>query len=168
MGRIGLTSIDIPNSVIKIWDYAFGNCTDLKQVTIPESVVHLGIGAFSGCTGMNDIYTHIIHPENIRIMAKVFENVPMSTCRVHVPVGTLEIYRTTHPWQYFAHIYEHNFDCPSDVNVDGEVNIADINSVIDAIMQQDGDYRSLQDVNLDGEVNIADVNAIINSILGSQ
>ena len=50
-----------------------------------------------------------------------------------------------------------------DVNNDGEVNIADVNTVINYIL---GD-RSRQgvDVNNDGEVNIADVNAIIGIIL---
>lgn len=51
-----------------------------------------------------------------------------------------------------------------DVNDDGEVNIADINSVINVIL---GDISSqLADVNNDGEVNIADVNRIIGIILG--
>ena len=50
-----------------------------------------------------------------------------------------------------------------DVNNDGEVNIADVNTVIDFIL---GD-RSRQsiDVNGDGEINIADVNTVIDIIL---
>ena len=52
-----------------------------------------------------------------------------------------------------------------DVNGDGEVNIADINAVIDAILSNEG--NSACDVNGDGEVNIADVNTVINDILGS-
>lgn len=50
-----------------------------------------------------------------------------------------------------------------DVNNDGEVNIADVNTIIDYIL---GD-RSRQniDVNNDGEINIADVNAVIGIIL---
>ena len=164
-GRFGLTSIDIPNSVIKIWDHAFAHCTDLKQVTIPESTVLLGWGVFRGCTELTDIYSKIKHPDQIFINTDCFAEVPTTTCRLHVPVGSVEAYRTTDQWKDFVHIYEHNFDCLSDVNLDGEVNIADINSVIDAIMRQDGDYSSLHDVNLDGEVNIADINAIINYIL---
>ncbi len=50
-----------------------------------------------------------------------------------------------------------------DVNLDGEVNIADVNAVIDLIMDS-GDGRT-GDVNGDGEVNIADINAIIDAIL---
>ena len=50
----------------------------------------------------------------------------------------------------------------ADVNGDGEVNIADINAVIDAI--QNGNASLWYDVNDDTEVNIADVNAIIETI----
>jgi hypothetical protein len=50
-----------------------------------------------------------------------------------------------------------------DVNGDGEVNIADVNSVIDLILT--GKVSSAGDINGDGEVNIADINAIIDIIL---
>ena len=55
-----------------------------------------------------------------------------------------------------------------DVNGDGEVNIADVNAVISAILRNDA--TAAADVNGDGEVNIADVNALIDIILsgGSQ
>ena len=52
---------------------------------------------------------------------------------------------------------------PGDVNVDKEVNIADVNAVIDMILS--GNQNPLGDVNGDKEVNIADVNAIIDIIL---
>ena len=50
-----------------------------------------------------------------------------------------------------------------DVNLDGEVNIADINTVIDVILS--GNSLSTADVNGDGEINIADINAVIAIIL---
>jgi len=53
---------------------------------------------------------------------------------------------------------------PSDVNGDGEVNIADVNAVITAILGSSAEASC--DVNGDGEVNIADVNAVISAILG--
>ncbi len=55
-----------------------------------------------------------------------------------------------------------------DVNCDGEINIADVNSVIDFILNADGSTdieTSLADVNSDGEINIADVNMLISTIL---
>ena len=51
-----------------------------------------------------------------------------------------------------------------DVNGDGEVNIADVNAVINMILDSPAENG---DVNGAGEVNIADVNAIIDIILNS-
>ena len=54
---------------------------------------------------------------------------------------------------------------PGDVNVDGEVNIADVNATIDVILGGGNGNTMTADVNGDGEINIADVNALINLIL---
>ena len=55
-----------------------------------------------------------------------------------------------------------------DVNGDGEVNIADINTLIDIILGGKVDDATMQraDVNKDNEVNIADVNTVLDIILG--
>ena len=53
-----------------------------------------------------------------------------------------------------------------DVNDDGEVNIADVNAIIDAIISNRVVERA--DVNSDGEINIADINVVLNIILGAQ
>ena len=52
---------------------------------------------------------------------------------------------------------------PGDVNGDGEVNIADVNVIIEAILT--GNSNPDADVNGDTEINIADVNSVINIIL---
>jgi len=62
---------------------------------------------------------------------------------------------------------EYGKDKEYDVNGDGEVNIADINAIIDFILDQSLIDASKADVNHDSEVNIADINAIIDKILGS-
>ena len=54
----------------------------------------------------------------------------------------------------------------ADVNRDGEVNIADINAVIGAILGAEVGEGIYPDVNQDTEVNIADINAVIAAILG--
>jgi hypothetical protein len=53
-----------------------------------------------------------------------------------------------------------------DVNLDNEINIADINTAISMILAND--QSQVGDVNSDGEVNIADVNAILDIILGNK
>ena len=56
-----------------------------------------------------------------------------------------------------------------DVNCDWEVNIADVNAVIDSIMN-DAKYNSFYsyacDINGDKEINISDLNMVIDAILG--
>lgn len=52
-----------------------------------------------------------------------------------------------------------------DVNVDGEVNIADINAIIDMILSEASSLAG--DVNGDGEINIADINNVIDIILNN-
>ncbi len=57
---------------------------------------------------------------------------------------------------------------PGDVNGDGEVNIADVNVVINVILNggtTDADLFKAADVNGDGEVNISDVNTLIQLII---
>ena len=55
-----------------------------------------------------------------------------------------------------------------DVNLDGEVSVADINAVLDVILggNDDEELRRRADVNRDGEVSVADVNSIIDVIVG--
>ena len=57
---------------------------------------------------------------------------------------------------------------PGDVNGDGEVNIADVNTLIDIILGGSADEGTMKraDVNGDSEINIADVNTVIDMILG--
>jgi hypothetical protein len=54
-----------------------------------------------------------------------------------------------------------------DVNGDGEVNVADVNSLNDIVLGGKTDEATFKraDVNSDGEVNLADINALINIIL---
>jgi hypothetical protein len=57
-GCTGLTSITIPNSVTRIGDYAFWDCTGLTSIIIPNSVASIGGWAFSGCSNLA-IYTEV-------------------------------------------------------------------------------------------------------------
>ncbi|MBR6431724.1 MAG: dockerin type I repeat-containing protein, partial [Muribaculaceae bacterium] len=53
-----------------------------------------------------------------------------------------------------------------DVNLDGEVNISDVNTIIDVILGGN-DVNGRADVNDAGEINIADINMIISTIVNN-
>lgn len=50
--RIWATSVTIPQTITKIGDYTFQDCTGLTSMTIPYSVRSIGRDAFHGCTGL--------------------------------------------------------------------------------------------------------------------
>ena len=50
MNCTNLQSVSIPESVIRIEDYAFSNCSKIQSITIPEHVEYIGKSAFEWCS----------------------------------------------------------------------------------------------------------------------
>ncbi|MDE5991186.1 MAG: leucine-rich repeat domain-containing protein [Clostridia bacterium] len=50
-----ITSVEIPDSVVEIANYAFRNCSKLKNIDIPGSVVRIGTDAFADCANLESI-----------------------------------------------------------------------------------------------------------------
>ena len=76
---------------------------------------------------------------------------------------------TVSPWSDGLRVNVDGY--PGDVNRDGAINIADINSVINVVLDNaTSSRRTIRacDINGDGSVNIADINLLINKILQSQ
>ena len=60
--RKGITEAYIPNGVTRIGDWAFEDCTSLKNITIPNSVTRIEDHTFSTCESL----TSITIPDNVR------------------------------------------------------------------------------------------------------
>ena len=54
-GRQYTRTVEIPNNVTTIDDYAFNGCTGLTNITFPDSLTTINQGAFNGCTRLNEI-----------------------------------------------------------------------------------------------------------------
>lgn len=50
-----IISLDIPEGITKIPNYAFSGCDSIKSVTIPSSVTSIGEYAFFGCSGLTNV-----------------------------------------------------------------------------------------------------------------
>ena len=183
-----LTSVDIPNSVTYIGIEAFYGCYSLKNVSIGSQCAMIGNLAFAGegydglpitsvtckaavppvkISSANDIHGLFISWrfgwDDIKQYYGVYNNATL-----YVPLGSVEAYKNADDWCQFKNIVGVNFpdapDLPADLNGDGEVNIADVNLVINAILNDD--QPSEYDIDGDGEVGIADVVALIDIMLG--
>ena len=104
-------------------------------------------------------------------VARIGEGITFKNCKITYPI---DAYIEGDDYGYYIAYGDNNFadhviisrgvSIPGDVNGDGEVNIADVNAIIGAILSNNGHAHG--DVNGDGEVNIADINAVIDIILG--
>ena len=55
ISSLTISSLTIPDSVERIGNYAFLDCTGLTSKTIPDSVTSIGAGAFSWCTNLTSV-----------------------------------------------------------------------------------------------------------------
>ena len=167
-GCNGLQEVTMGNGLSYIGGHAFRDCYSLAAITIPNSVTFIGEWAFDECRSLQDVYSYITDPWSVTFEMYLFyrQNHDYSGRTLHVPQGSADAYRSDENWYpYFEQIVEMGTesDLLGDVNLDGEVNIVDINAAVAIILS--GEYAPVADVNADGEVNIADINAIIYIII---
>ena len=168
------TPLVLPNSITTIEERAFWACHDLPEVYLGYNIDSIGSWAFSSCDQLTKVTCTAITPP---ILANaLFDMDCYAHATLHVLPPSLEAYQSALYWKDFNEIIgDVVIEIPGDVNGDGEVTIADANSVIHIIINGGGgghghapgydDGTPVGDINNDGEVNIADINAIINMIL---
>ena len=111
----------------------------------------------------NDVYD--INPDDATVYGNIHDNYidikGVEPGNYAMRVQAVYIDNTVSQWSEYQRWQLYTLN--GDVNLDQEVNIADINMAIDMIISDDHDPNG--DVNKDGEINIADINAIIDIIL---
>jgi hypothetical protein len=156
-----LTKVKIPENVIQIGDCAFTSCPSMTELTIPKSVSNIGLYAFYGCTALKKVIVERTNPSayNCDIDAFGESSSALSNINLIIPKDSKNEYTVTAPWCYFKLLER---GVTGDLNMDGEVNGADIVTIINCVMD---DSIAEGDVNGDGEVNGGDIVAIINYVL---
>ena len=160
----GLSRIQIGDGVVEIGEKAFSTCSNLQSLTIGSSVQSIGDRAFYACTGLTEITCKALVPPPAAYFMW-FSNSTCSNARLMVPIEAVDAYKSAAEWKRFTLIVGVDMhEKVGDVNGDGEINIADINTIINVVVEETSSIAAC-DVNGDGEVNIADVNAVIDLIL---
>ena len=104
LGCTGLTNITIPNSVTSIGYGAFFGCYGLTNITIPNSVISIGDQAFANCNGLTSVYSRLENPNNVILGDSVFDWIDKSSCKLHVPASSVDLYRKAEQWKDFKQI----------------------------------------------------------------
>ena len=103
-----LSDIRIPDNVEKIGCGAFLACTKLKQITLSENLKSIGEAAFCYCSDLSTIVCKAQIPpraipcgDKTYIYSDVFHDVDKQNCKLYVPKGCEEAYRSAELWKDF-------------------------------------------------------------------
>ena len=168
---VPVENIVIPESIDTINHYAFRECTDLKTADIPATIVYFGDRAFGDCIGLEKVYARLLEPEEAEYgNFQTFAGVAVDTCLLLVDDELVELYRATLPWSEFMYIKgfsEEQVELIGDVNLDGFVDVTDVNILINIILNRDQaeNYDRRAYITDDDTIDVSDVNALINIIL---
>ncbi len=100
-GCSGLTSVEIPNSVTSIGSNAFYGCSGLTSVEIPNSVTYIGSSAFYNCSGLTSVAVFAETPPTVG--SNAFYNVSTNN-PVYVPCESATAYQNASGWNNFSNI----------------------------------------------------------------
>ena len=140
--------------VSEIGDYALYNVSTLSTVALPASVNWMGNRAMAGMTGMTSIASQATDVPALG--EQVWQGVNQPRVPLTVPAEARDRYQSAEQWKEFLFIDEPMW-LRGDVNNDGEVNIADVNTLIDIILNpgsmtaaivDTGDMLHIDDVTL--------------------
>ena len=100
----GLDSLTIVEGCGELPYGCFYGCTMLKQVVLPSSLYSVGEKAFYGCAGMTDIWCRGADPAVA--YDNSFDGMRLTSCKLHVPYDTSEMYARSAGWERFYYIEE--------------------------------------------------------------
>lgn len=93
-----VTSINIPNNVTSIGNYAFIYCSALTSITIPNSVTIIGKQAFANCTSLTSVTINRNTPPTLEYA--VFDST--NDCPIYVPEDSVDAYKAASGWSTYA------------------------------------------------------------------
>ena len=100
-GHYKVKEFVIGDEVSNIGSYAFYSC-GMESVRIGSGVTNIGEGAFGSCRGLTDVYCYAETVPGTG--TDIFNDCPIASATLHVPAGSIDLYKTTSPWSEFGNI----------------------------------------------------------------
>lgn len=103
-------TLELPNTIIAIDDYAFGYCSNLTNFDIPASVQFFGMFVLDGCKNLKTITCHPpIPPRMVTQEYGVGDYIILSISdlnieKVYVPTESVNLYKESPDWRYYKDI----------------------------------------------------------------
>ena len=100
----GMTKLTIAEGVTAIGDSAFAGCGVLATMELPQTLKTIGNYAFHNCIDLTSIYNYRINP--CLVSENSFEGVNKFDCILYVPEGSVEMYQSEQSgWKDFYNIF---------------------------------------------------------------
>jgi hypothetical protein len=176
-GCTGITSLELPASIVSIGKNAFEGCTGLRLIKLGRAIKEIGSMAFANIFKKNaksrgDTDEEGLHfyceAEAIPVTATdAFDGSDISRVTLHVAYDLVEKYKTTAPWDEFKEIVAIG---AGDANGDGKVTDEDVLEIENYIMGKPSGKFVFQnaDANGDKKVNATDIVTVLNTILNNK
>ncbi len=156
----------LEEGVESIGDYAFYNNDNISVFTVPASVAYVGSWAMAGMIGLDTVNAvPTVVPE---LGDSVWAGVEQSLVMLNTQDNDIaDLYAAMEQWREF-HILRNYL--VGDVNLDGEVDVADVNAIIASMigMPTIPFDEAGADLTSDGVIDVDDVNALISIILSAE
>lgn len=96
----------IPPTVTQIRGAAICNNKNINSITLPQSLLKIDTCIIAGCPNLSDVRIYAnTPPSDDYPFPSAFWSLP-SSCKLHVPIGTLSAYANSEDWNYFTNIVE--------------------------------------------------------------
>lgn len=153
---------DAPASTTDIEHYALAHSNDLEYLELGANLDSLTYGSLNDLSNVKIIICWATTPprSNEHGMYAAFSKTPL-----YVPKAAVDAYREARMWNKFQTIIP--IEDVGDINGDGNINISDVATLINYLLEGESDRIEFADVNLDGSVNISDVASLINRLLNN-
>lgn len=162
------TEIDLPLSLTSIKSLACYQDRNIRRFCIPAGVNEIMPFSCADCYGLEELYCYLPEPLPIDIV-NVFEGRGVWNIKLFVPEASIETYKNAEGWRLFGDtgVYVYPMK-PGDMNLDGVIDVSDINAVINIMLGKSYDamLKHNADINRDKRIDVSDVNNVINIMLG--